>query len=146
MSSSLGACLFYSPFYFPSSHREVLGRRECLLLSRVLHFDPVDIPSSILEHLIYIGDPAASKEVLPYGILITKLCEKSGIVCHVNSSIMHPMDPINNSSRSKSKRQTSGSSSSKNKRFRPSKNECGGITVSPQHSSSDSGKVWCLGI
>ena len=40
----------------------------------------------------------SKKEVLPYGILITKICQKGGVEFPINSSFLKPMGPIDTSS------------------------------------------------
>ena len=49
--------------------------------------------------MIVRGDPIVStNEVLPYGILITQICQRAGVVFPVNSSFLEPMGPIDTSS------------------------------------------------
>ena len=47
---------------YPSSHRAALTRCEHILVSCILHKEPFCLASTILEQMIYIGDPIASKK------------------------------------------------------------------------------------
>ena len=70
-----------------------------ILLSRILHWEPINLASCILDEMIFRGDPTVSKkEVLSYGILITQICERVGIVFPINSSFLEPMGLIDTSS------------------------------------------------
>ena len=55
----------------------------------------------------------SKKEVLPYGILITKICQKCGVEFPVNSSFLKPMGPIDTSSWNRSQKQIEGALSSR---------------------------------
>ncbi|RVW89598.1 hypothetical protein CK203_036446 [Vitis vinifera] len=67
---------FLSFSVYPSSHRANICKNGCILLSRILHREPINLASCILDEMIFRGDPTVSKkEVLPYGILITQICQ-----------------------------------------------------------------------
>ncbi|RVW20082.1 hypothetical protein CK203_116502 [Vitis vinifera] len=60
--------------FIPPSHRANICKNGCILLS------------------------LSKKEVLPYGILITQICQRAGVVFPVNSPFLMPMGPIDTSS------------------------------------------------
>ena len=57
----------------------------------------------------------SKKEVLPYGILITKICQKDGVVFPVNSSFLEPIGLIDTSSWNRRQAQIKGALGSKKK-------------------------------
>ncbi|KAJ9691546.1 hypothetical protein PVL29_013658 [Vitis rotundifolia] len=66
--------------------------------------------------MIVRRDPTMSKkEVLPYGILITKICQRARVEFLVNSSFLEPMGPIDSSSWNRSQGQIKGALGSKKK-------------------------------
>ncbi|RVW49722.1 hypothetical protein CK203_069980 [Vitis vinifera] len=72
---------FLSFSVYPSSHRANICKNGCILLSRILHREPINLASCILDEMIFRGDPTVSKkEVLPFGILITQICQRAGVV------------------------------------------------------------------
>lgn len=82
---------------YPSTHRAGLTRLDCVIISCVMHQEPFDLASSILEHMIPICDTIAyQKEVLPFGLLITKLCLKADIELAPSTSthLIPSMGPI----------------------------------------------------
>ncbi|RVX08051.1 hypothetical protein CK203_014680 [Vitis vinifera] len=69
-----------------------------------------------LDEMIFRGDPTVSKkEVLPFGILITQICQRAGVVFPVNSSFLMPMGPIDTSSWNRRQGQIKGALGSKKK-------------------------------
>ena len=90
---------FLSFSVYPSSHRANICKNGCILLSQILHREPINLVSCILDEMIFRGDPIVSKkEVIPYGILITQICQRAGVVFPINSSFLEPMGPIYTSS------------------------------------------------
>ena len=60
---------------YPFSHRADICKKGCILLSRLLHREPINLASCILDEMIVREDPSVSKKkVIPFGILITKIC------------------------------------------------------------------------
>ncbi|KAJ9693603.1 hypothetical protein PVL29_009523 [Vitis rotundifolia] len=47
---------------YPSSHRAYICKKGCILLSRFLHREPINLTSCILEEMIVRGDPSVSKK------------------------------------------------------------------------------------
>ncbi|KAL6327657.1 hypothetical protein AAG906_022220 [Vitis piasezkii] len=89
---------FLSFSVYPSSHRANICKNGCILLSRILHREPINLASCILDEMIFRGDPTVSKkEVLPYGILITKICQRVELY-FCQFSFLVPMGPIDTSS------------------------------------------------
>ncbi|RVX02189.1 hypothetical protein CK203_025293 [Vitis vinifera] len=84
----LGIPLVQAPFV---SDLEITSK----LLDRV----SIDLWGEVRDEMIVRGDPIVStNEVLPYGILITQICQRAGVVFPVNSSFLEPMGPIDTSS------------------------------------------------
>ena len=82
---------------YPSSHRANICKKGCIFLSRILYWEPINLASCILDEMIVQEDPLMSKkEVIPYGILITKICQRVGVEFPVNSSFLEPMGLIDN--------------------------------------------------
>ena len=107
---------FLSFSVYPSSHRANICKNGCILLSRILHREPINLVSCILDEMIFRGDPTVSKkEVLPYDILITQICQRVRVVFPVNSSFLVPMGPIDTSSWNRHQAQIKGALGSKKK-------------------------------
>lgn len=107
---------FLSFSVYPSSHRANICKNGCILLSRILHREPINLASCILDEMIFRGDPTVSKkEVLPFGILITQICQRAGVVFPVNSHFLMPMGPIDTSSWNRRQGQIKGALGSKKK-------------------------------
>ena len=107
---------FLSFSVYPSSHRANICKNGCILLSRILHREPINLASCILDEMIFRGDPTVSKkEVLPFGILITQICQRAGVVFPVNSPFLMPMGPIDTSSWNRRQGQIKGALGSKKK-------------------------------
>ncbi|KAJ9692515.1 hypothetical protein PVL29_011529 [Vitis rotundifolia] len=47
---------------YPSSHRATICKKGCFLLSRILHREPINLASCILDEMIVRGDPTVSKK------------------------------------------------------------------------------------
>ncbi|RVX15405.1 hypothetical protein CK203_009278 [Vitis vinifera] len=91
-------------------------KNGCILLSQILHREPINLASCILDEMIFRGDPTVSKkEVLPYDILITQICQRVRVVFPVNSSFLVPMGPIDTSSWNRHQAQIKGALGSKKK-------------------------------
>ena len=89
--------LTFSVYLFSQSTD--ICKKGCILLSRILHQEPISLASCILDEMIVRGDPSVSKkEVLPYDILITKNFQRAGVEFSVNSFFLEPMGPIDTSS------------------------------------------------
>ncbi|KAJ9709618.1 hypothetical protein PVL29_001215 [Vitis rotundifolia] len=70
--------------------------------------------------MILNGDSLVSKkEVLSYGILITKICQMVGVEFPTNSTFLKPMGPINTLSWNRSKGQIEGALFPRKKVCRP---------------------------
>ena len=107
---------FLSFSVYPSSHRANICKNGCILLSRILHREPINLASCILDEMFFRGDPTVSKkEVLPFGILITQICQRAGVVFPVNSHFLMPMGPIDTSSWNRRQGQIKGALGSKKK-------------------------------
>ncbi|RVW45730.1 hypothetical protein CK203_095008 [Vitis vinifera] len=107
---------FLSLSVYPSFHRANSCKNGCILLSRILHREPINLASCILDEMIFRGDPTVSKkEVLPYGILITQIYQRAGVVFPVNSPFLVPMGPIDTSSWNRRQAQIKGALGSKKK-------------------------------
>ena len=90
---------FLSFSVYPSSHRADICKNGYILLSQILHREPINLATCILNEMIFRGDPTVSKkEVLPYGILITQICQRVRVEFPVNSSFLEPIGPIDTSS------------------------------------------------
>ncbi|KAJ9693605.1 hypothetical protein PVL29_009525 [Vitis rotundifolia] len=88
-----------------SSHRAYICKKE-----------PINLASCILEEMTVRGDPSMSKkEVFPYGILITKICQRAGVEFPINSFFLEPMGLIDTSSWNQSQEQIKGALGSKKK-------------------------------
>ena len=100
----------------PFSHKADICKKACILLSQILHWEPINLESCILDEMIVRGDPSVSKkEVIPYGILITKICQRVGVEFLVNFSFLKPIGPINTSYWNRSQGQIEGALGSKKK-------------------------------
>ncbi|RVW68348.1 hypothetical protein CK203_064542 [Vitis vinifera] len=53
---------FLSFSVYPSSHRANICKNGCILLSRILHREPINLASCILDEMIFRGDPTVSKK------------------------------------------------------------------------------------
>ncbi|RVX07780.1 hypothetical protein CK203_021864 [Vitis vinifera] len=53
---------FLSFSVYPSSHRANICKNGCILLSRILHREPINLVSCILDEMIFRGDPTMSKK------------------------------------------------------------------------------------
>ncbi|RVX07498.1 hypothetical protein CK203_025266 [Vitis vinifera] len=107
---------FLSFSVYPSFHRANSCKNGCILLSRILHREPINLASCILDEMIFRGDPTVSKkEVLPYGILITQICQRARVVFPVNSPFLVPMGLIDTSSWNQRQAQIKGALGSKKK-------------------------------
>ena len=101
---------------YPSSHRVDICKKGCIVLSRFLHREPINLACCILEEMIVRGDPSVSKKkVISYDILITKICQKAGVEFPVNSFFLEPMGPIDTSYWNRSQGQIKGALGSKKK-------------------------------
>ena len=99
---------------YPFSHRADICKKGCILLSRILHQEPINLASCILDEMIIREDPFVSKKkVIPYGILITKICRMDGVEFLMNSSFLKPIGPINTSYWNRSQGQIEGALGSK---------------------------------
>ncbi|KAJ9682852.1 hypothetical protein PVL29_018724 [Vitis rotundifolia] len=47
---------------YPSSHWATICKKGCFLLSRILHREPINLASCILDEMIVRGDPTVSKK------------------------------------------------------------------------------------
>ena len=91
--------IFLTFSIYLSSHQADIHKKGCILLSRILHREPTNLASCILDEMIVRGDPFVSKnEVFPCDILITKICQRAGVEFPANSLVLEPMGPINTSS------------------------------------------------
>ena len=90
--------------------------------SLVPYSSPINLVVYIIHEIIYKENPSMSKkEVLPYGILITKICQRVGVVFPTNASFLKPMGHVNTFSQNHSKGQTSGTICLSKKVCRPRK-------------------------
>ncbi|RVW32379.1 hypothetical protein CK203_087545 [Vitis vinifera] len=53
---------FLSFSVYPSSHRANICKNGCILLSRILHREPINLASCILDEMIFRGHPTVSKK------------------------------------------------------------------------------------
>ena len=84
---------------YPPSHQADICKNGYILLTQIFHREPINLTSCILDKIIVRGYPSMSKnEVLPYGILITKIYQRAGVEFPANSSILEPMGPNDTSS------------------------------------------------
>lgn len=96
----------------------------------LMHKEPFDLASTVLKHIITKGDPTIwKKEVLRYGIMITSLCMKAGVLLppSVSTSLIPTMLPVNITSWKRS--QGRSSQPKQSKRMRP-------ISSTPENPSS----------
>ncbi|RVW94394.1 Copia protein [Vitis vinifera] len=76
----------------------------------------VKVTPKIIAEVLASRDPTVSKkEVLPYDILITQICQRAGVVFLVNSHFLVPMGPIDTSSWNRRQGQIKGALGSKKK-------------------------------
>ncbi|RVW15001.1 Copia protein [Vitis vinifera] len=68
---------------------------------------------TLVVYLVLLG--LSKKEVLPFGILITQICQRAGVVFPVNSPFLMPMGPIDTSSWNRRQGQIKGALGSKKK-------------------------------
>nr|CAN71408.1 hypothetical protein VITISV_031031 [Vitis vinifera] len=74
----------------------IFVRRGCIILSQILHREPINLATCIIDEMILRGDPSMSKkEVISCGILIVEIYQRVGVEFLVNLSFLKQMGLIN---------------------------------------------------
>ncbi|KAL6318146.1 hypothetical protein AAG906_035651 [Vitis piasezkii] len=84
---------------------------NCLVAWMSKKQNSVSLSTAEAEYIATVS----KKEVIPYGILITKICQRAGVEFPVNSSFLEPMGPIDTSSWNRSQGKIKGALGSKKK-------------------------------
>ena len=111
--------IFLTFLVYPSCYWADISKKLCILLSRILHREPINLTPCIIDEMIVQGYPSMPKnEVLPYGILIIKSCQRVKDEFPINFSFLKSMGPIDTSSWNQSQGQIDGALGSRKKVYR----------------------------